>query len=132
MSGDDDIVGFACPMDGTGCQPLTREVGEAIWTACEEARERRANAMPNEQDALRVMHDAYIRLKELGWKEAIYCPKDGTPFEAIEVGSTGIHECVYQGEWPTGAWWSWDGEMWPMRPCLFRLKAAGEGQDDGR
>lgn len=118
----DDVIGFACPMDGTGCKPLTREVGEALWQQAKASEEKRAKDMPTEQDALQAMFSAYQRLRELGWKEAMYCPKDGSVFDAIEVGSTGIHECIYQGEWPDGCWWSYDGEMWPMSPCLYRLK----------
>lgn len=40
-----------------------------------------------------------------GWREASYCPKDGTHFQAIEAGSTGIHDANYTGEWPNGSWW---------------------------
>lgn len=77
-----------------------------------------AAMMPDEQDAIRVMHAAFERLRKLGWREAIYCPKDGSTFDAIEPGSTGIHSTAYEGEWPTGNWWV-DGE-YPSRPCLYR------------
>ncbi len=76
--------------------------------------------------AIERMFSAYQELKRLGWNDAIYCPKDGTWFDAIEAGSTGIHNCRYEGEWPKGSWWIADaGDLWPSRPILFRLKAAG-------
>lgn len=81
----------------------------------------RSDMMPTEQDAIDLMHQCYQRLQELGWKEAIYCPKDGREFDAIEPGSTGIHRTHYSGGWPTGGWWvSSGGDLWPSRPCLYR------------
>jgi hypothetical protein len=76
----------------------------------------------DERALLDRMFACYQGLKRLGWNDAIYCPKDGTHFDAIEAGSTGIHDCNYQGEWPEGTWWVFDGDMWPSRPILFRLK----------
>lgn len=94
-----------------------------IWASIEEEKAKRAVDMPDEQAALGVLFRAFTRLKELGFREAIYCPKDGSIFEAIEAGSTGIHDCSYQGQWPTGTWWvHFDGDMAPSRPILFRPK----------
>lgn len=91
----------------------------------EKIREARAQAMPTEKDALNVMANALQRLKDLGWKDAIYCPKDGSTFLVIEVGSTGIHEGYYSGEWPDGHWWIHDpedGDEYPSRPILWKMK----------
>ncbi|PZT91958.1 hypothetical protein [Sphingomonas sp.] len=85
-----------------------------------------AAMMPTERDAIEIFHAAFHRLKALGWREAIYCPKDGSSFDAIEPGSTGIHNTSYQGEWPTGSWWI-DGDS-PSRPCLYRPTEAEERQ----
>lgn len=130
----DDIVGHKtfstgrtgeCGFPEVRHEPLTRAEAEALLTAVKQAEEQRAANMPNEETALAVLFDAFIRLKELGWREAIYCPKDGSPFLAIEAGSTGIHECRYQGEWPSGSWWvSGDGDLWPSRPILFKAKSS--------
>lgn len=119
---DTDIVGHKTVRtpDGTKHEPLTRKDADAIWARCEAAKERRAQEMPDEQSALKAMHDAYQRLCELGWSNAIYCPKDGSIFSAIEAGSTGVHECHYSGEWPTGDWQLYDGDLWPSRPILWR------------
>jgi hypothetical protein len=99
---------------------MTRDEAEALWKQADEEKAARARDMPTEQDALKAMFRAYQRLKELGWREAMYCPKDGTHFDAIEAGSTGIHDCNYQGEWPTGSWWIYDDDVWPSSPILFR------------
>lgn len=69
-----------------------------------------------------------VRLKELGWQEAEYCPKDGSEFKAIEVGSTGIHDCVYLGDWPKGGWWVHDGDTYPSRPILWKPNASGQAR----
>ncbi len=80
-----------------------------------------------EDAALLKFFEAYHGLKQLGWNDIIYCPKDGTWFSAIEVGSTGIHDCRYEGEWPTGSWWVGEaGDLWPSRPVLWKAKAKGE------
>ncbi|MGZ3235747.1 MAG: hypothetical protein ACXU8A_00055 [Burkholderiaceae bacterium] len=85
------------------------------------AKKRRAELIPDDFAALRSLMDVYLRLKEMGWNDAVYCPKDGTVFECIEVGSTGIHKCVYHGEWPTGGWLVMDsGDLFPSRPILYR------------
>lgn len=82
--------------------------------------------MRRERQEIVRMFKAYDNLRRMGWREAIYCPKDGTVFEAIEAGSTGIHDCHYQGEWPDGSWWVHvPGDVMPSYPILFRLKKEG-------
>lgn len=106
---------------------------KAIWKRAEQAERERAEAMPDEYAALLVMQSAYHRLEELGFRPAIYCPKDGTIFDAIEPGSTGIHDCSYRGEWPKGSWEVYEaGDIWPSRPCLFRLKQSSPLKDGGQ
>ena len=73
----------------------------------------------------------FQELKRLGWRDATYCPKDGTVFEAIEIGSTGVHDCHYEGEWPNGYFAIHDdgardiypsSNNSPHAPILFREK----------
>lgn len=114
-------------------EPLTRAEGDAIWKACEEAKKRREETMPDERTALNALQEAYTRLKELGWREAIYCPKDGTNFKAIEAGSTGIHDCNYWGEWPNGGWHVFDEhDSYPSHPILFKLNPEDQAKEDER
>lgn len=102
-------------------EPLTRAEADELLQRSDHAKAQRAAAMPTESDAIVAMWSAWQRLKELGWRDAIYCPKDGTPFQAIEAGSAGIHECSYLGKWPTGSWLCHaDGDLWPSRPILYR------------
>ncbi len=77
---------------------------------------------PNADEAgpLKTMHYAYQELERIGWRNIIYCPKDGTMFLAIEAGSIGVHNCNYTGTWPNGSWWFYDGDMWPAHPILFK------------
>jgi len=82
---------------------------------------KRANYIPTEQDAMSIMVECIHRLKELGWNDAIYCPKDGSVFHAIEYGSSAIHECHYSGTWPNGLWWIHkEDDLWPSHPILFK------------
>lgn len=117
---DDPIVGHKTLRDGTH-EPLRQSEAESIMAACDAARASRLAAMPDEQSAIRAMFDAWMRLKELGWNDAQYCPKDGSSFDALEAGSTGIHRCRYEGDWPTGNYWiEAEGDLWPSRPILYR------------
>lgn len=99
---------------------------ETVIARIKAAEDERASAMPTEKDALKVMFSAYTRLQELGWRPAVYCPKDGTLFDAIEAGSFGIGTCHYEGDWPDGRWWMHEaGDLWPSRPILWRAKQDG-------
>lgn len=112
---------------------ITAEEQAAINAEFDAEKADRAARFPDEKSAINGMFDAFDRLRELGWREAIYCPKDGTEFQAIEAGSTGIHRCHYQGEWPTGSWWvAADGDLWPSHPILFRLYPDDEAKEKAR
>lgn len=92
-----------------------------ILEAIENKKREAAYEMPDENSALLQMHEAYSRLKDLGWRHAIHCPKDGTTFLAIEAGSTGTFKCHYDGQWPRGRYWLEDaGDLWPCHPILFK------------
>jgi hypothetical protein len=108
-------------------EPLRRDEAEAILASADAAKAKRASDMPTEQDAINALFEAHQRLKELGWREASYCPKDGSSFNAIETGSTGIFRCHYSGDWPEGSWWLEDaGDLWPSRPTLYKLDPEAE------
>lgn len=116
------IVGHKTMTDGTH-RPVTQNEAESLWRQIEESQRKRAEAMPDEKSAISAMFEAYTRLKELGWKEAMYCPKDGSTFQSISAGSTGIGDTCYQGQWPEGRWWTYEaGDMWPASPILFKAK----------
>lgn len=120
----DEIVGhktFSVPGGGFRHEPLTRSEADELMERVEAATKRRAELMPDESAARQMLFAAHLRLKELGWNDAVYCPKDGTEFEVIEAGSSGVHRCIYRGEWPTGGWWILAaGDLWPSRPILYR------------
>lgn len=114
-------------------EPLTRAEGEALWNAAMAAKDQRAKEMPDERAALLALQSAHTRLTELGWRDAMYCPKDGTHFQAIEAGSTGIHDCSYEGEWAKGSFWVYgDGDVWPSRPILFKLYPKEQAEYDAK
>lgn len=130
MTDDNPIVGHKTFADGAGGfrhEPLRKDEADALWASCEADRERRASDMPDEKAALKILFDAWLRLKELGWREAAYCPKDGSPFQIIEAGSTGIFDAFYQGKWPDGYIISHDEhDSYVSRPgstLLFRSKS---------
>lgn len=61
-----------------------------------------------QQEHIDALFDHFNWLRTHGWQEAMYAPRDGTEFECIEVGSTGIHRVSWllngfliDGDWPT-------------------------------
>ena len=141
MDNPDDIVGHKTIDTGERGQygepifrhePLTRAEAEVVMAAADAADKRRAELMPDEKAAIHMLWDAHQRLKELGWREAIYCPKDGTSFQVIEPGSTGIFPCHYQGEWPAGSWWIEEDGGCPSHPVLFKLYPEDQAKYDAR
>lgn len=99
--GGGPIVGHKTMADGTRV-PLYKDEADELMARIAEADEQRVASMPTTRDALRATLDAVQRLKELGWREAIYCPKSGNPFAVCQVGSTGIWTGHYRGDWPDG------------------------------
>lgn len=90
-----------------------------IWAAAEK-RERDWREA-GEVAHLNTMQQAYQALKACGWREIIYCPKDGSRFLAVEAGSTGVGVCYYSGKWPDGKWWmEASGDLWPSLPILWK------------
>lgn len=102
MSDKKEDFGHATMADGSH-RHLSKEEAEALWEAAEAAKVRRTETMPTTDEALSALSSAKERLRELGWRDAIYCPKDGQAFAAIEWGCTGIFPAVYHGEWPKGS-----------------------------
>lgn len=126
MSAPTDIAGYKTLADGSHA-PITRAEADELIAGIVTAEAARAAAMPDDQAALRALGDAWTRLKELGWNDARYAPKDGSRFEVCEVGSTGIFGCTYSGEWPSGYFMVEDGgDIWPTGPggMLWRPGAA--------
>ncbi len=141
----DDVVGHKtfdtgeiCPETGFPLmrhEPLTRAEGAALWARAEAEQKARAERMPDEQAAIRALHDAHTRLKELGWKEPQYCPKNGTRFKVIELGSTGIFDCYYSGEWPKGHYMVMDErDCYPTSTgvAMYRLYPDDEAKEKQR
>lgn len=98
---------------------------ENVVAEYEREKAKRASEMPTMQDCLLRLLSAKERLREFGWNDGIYAPKDGTLFEVIEFGSTGIFNCHYDGEWPDGYWMTSDGrDLYPSSsaPLMYRLK----------
>ena len=120
---DGEYHGHKTLADGTHVA-LSADEAKALWEACEAARAKTEADMPTEHAALNELSRAFHRLKDFGWREAIYCPKDGSEFEVIEAGSTGIFRCRYDGAWPDGMWMTFDdGDVYPSSrpPLMFRL-----------
>ena len=78
-------------------EPLGESEALAMLDSIEAERVKREVDMPTEQDAVNKLWDAWYRLKELGWKDAMCRDHDGSPVDVIQLGSTGIHRQTYLG-----------------------------------
>lgn len=95
------FTGSMTDLDGKR-HALSEEEAQNLWYDCDRAAAERINDMPDFNTAIQTLHSAKTRLGELGWKDAVYCPKDGSTFAIIEYGSTGIFTASYYGKWPEG------------------------------
>lgn len=91
---EEQFSGSMTTTDGRRVQ-LSAEEAKALWDACIEAQKERADRQPDTAACLAAMSSAETRLKELGWRSGVYCPRDGSAFAVCEVGSTGM----WAGHW---------------------------------
>lgn len=112
MTDHDFTGGHVTMLDGTHV-PLSAEDARTIWARCEEADAKRRALMPDSMAALRMLQNALTRLRDEGWRDGIYCPKNGSTFAAIEFGSTGIFTGSCLGDWPDGRVLVGDGTSHP-------------------
>jgi hypothetical protein len=97
---------------------------DQLLAEIEREKEARARELPTIEDCLRMNVKLHQRMRELGWRDAIYCPKDGTEFDAIEFGCGAAGTCHYDGEWPKGSWWMHsEGDLWSSLPVMFKPRA---------
>ena len=90
MAEDRELYGIASMADGTRV-PLTQEQAKEFWLMAEEAKAKRAEAMPTAEDALRALITAEERLRELGWSRGGGLRvKRGDDCAVAEQGSTGM------------------------------------------
>lgn len=116
-------------------ESLTRAEGEAMWERAKTEETKRATDMPDDKSAIRALWSAQQRLKELGWREGCYSPRDGTHFQVTEIGSTGIFDCDCHGIWPNCTWTTYDEhDAFPSSkpPLLFRLYPADQAIYDAK
>lgn len=104
-----------------GVMHITEGQWDEMMAAFKKADDWRADQMPDEAAAIRVMNEAYKRLQELGWRERMYAPR-GQPLELIEMGSTGIHKGQRGLHDEDDRFWVFDGDCWPSQPVLWRLE----------
>ena len=96
----------------------TQEQADAILAAIKVSDAEREASMPTTFAALHQISTAKERLGKMGWRDAMYCPKNGSEFAVVQWGSTGVHLAHYMGEWPTGHLYcgdflsSHEGMMW--------------------
>ena len=81
---------------------MSQEEANQIMVNVDAADDRRRKEIPDVFSALSKMLDIMQRMQEFGWRDAIYCPKDGSHFALIHYQSSGIFFGCYIGEWPTG------------------------------
>lgn len=57
-----------------------------------------------QQTYISNLTDSYHKLIDLGWRDIVYCPKNGQLFDVLLLGDPIIRSCFYWGRWPHGEW----------------------------
>jgi hypothetical protein len=109
---------------------MTEDECRDIIARADAAKADREASMPDFNSAISTLHSAHVRLGELGWKDGIYCPKDGAQFALIEFGYTGIFSGNYIGEWPDGHIYAADCIMHPKGIMWKPLDALTDDERD--
>lgn len=121
-----ESTGLPCGLHKVYATPQPAADFDSALASIEASRQRRAQLMPTEQDAVHMMWQAYQRLGELGWRNTVHCPRDGVTRLFIEVGSTGIHEghCddAAAGRSRPTVWLHSHNDWWPSQPVMFKEK----------
>lgn len=100
-----DYSGSMTTMDGRRIA-LTSDQAKSMWEQCEKADRDRAEKYHDSAACLDAMLSAECRLKQLGWRNGRYCPRDGNAFAVCQVGSTGMWK----------GFWSEDSDPRPFSP----------------
>jgi hypothetical protein len=87
MNGEDQSSNSGVPGLASGMRFEGDLVG--YWTY-NDAREPKYT-LPDERAELKKIAAAVAELKRQGWRDAIYCPKDGSEFLAIQAGCTAVY-----------------------------------------
>lgn len=112
-------------------KPIAASTLQELLDECEREKAARDALMPDERGAIFMLFAAYQRLKDFGWRDGMYAPKDGTTVQTISLGSTGIHDCKFAGNY----WHLFDGgDTYPSsdRPDMFRLYPKDQAKADAR
>lgn len=95
---DNDYHGSMTMADGSRVA-LSADEAKSLWDSIEKATAERAVRLPDAHACLAAMSSASSRMKELGWRESTYCPRDGSLFAVCEIGSTGMWTANFSGEY---------------------------------
>ena len=112
-------------------KPIKEPTLQELWAEAKREKAARDALMSDERATIFMLFAAYLRLKDFGWRDGMYAPKDGTKFQTISLGSTGIHDCGFSGKY----WDTFDGgDIYPSsdRPDLFRLYPEDQAKADAR
>lgn len=88
MDEDHDYHGRMTLSDGSHFE-LSSDEAKSLWDYMKRVEAERAERMPDTRSALAALVSAEQRMKELGWRDSRYCPRNGS-FAVCEIGSTGI------------------------------------------
>ena len=88
-----------------------------IMAQIDAAQLSRQDRYPTVQTCLDEAAQIMQRLKDMGWRDICYAPKDGTYFKAICFGATQPQTCCYIGK---SIFAASGGDWWPETPVLFK------------
>lgn len=111
-------------------EPLTESEADELWAHCEAEAKRRGELIPDQEAAIKLMHDCCVRLRDMGWiTPPKFTTKPGTyKFKVIEFGSTGVFDvtCNVGGSGKFQWWHASHGDIWPITPLMVKEVAEAD------
>ena len=97
---------------------VTQDISTILMTA-QLRRKERAEHLPTTDHCTVALLQVVERLRELGWQAAEYAPRNRS-FNAVVLGGSGVHRCMWIGG-TTGGWFLEDDhDWWPARIVVWK------------
>ena len=98
---------------------MTQDISTILMTA-QLRRKERAEHLPTTDHCTVALLQVMERLRELGWRDAVeHAPKNRS-FDAIVLGGSGVHRCMWLGGKTGGYFIEEAHDWWPARIVVWK------------
>lgn len=102
---------------------MTDEHIRKMMDAADERDKAIRESMPAEEDAIKQMFWAWLRLKQLGWHDTQTAPPLGEGLSIVEIGCASMQFAQFHLTRSGYIYTVFDGDIWPgATPVMWRLR----------